>query len=79
MHNCRPETFLIFLVDQPAGLMQCRAGEKTLFESHHHTNFHCNEPFPSISYYFRIPIIFDFLDFHCPTEVMAVRTIIFPV
>jgi hypothetical protein len=34
--------------------------------------------FPSISYYFHIPIIFDYLDFHCPTEV-AVGTIIFPV
>ena len=35
--------------------------------------------FPSISYYFHIPIIFDYLDFHCPTEVMAVGTIIFLV
>ena len=35
--------------------------------------------FPSISYHFRIPIIFDYLDFHCPTEVLAVGTIIFPV
>ena len=25
-----------------------------------------HEYFPSISYYFHIPIIFDFLDFHCP-------------
>ena len=35
--------------------------------------------FPSISDYFHIPIIFDYLDFHCPTEVLAVGTIIFPV
>ena len=35
--------------------------------------------FPSVSYYFHIPIIFDYLDIHCPTEVMAVGTIIFPV
>ena len=35
--------------------------------------------FLSISYYFHIPIIFDYLDIHCPTEVMAVGTIIFPV
>ena len=35
--------------------------------------------FPSISYYFHIPIIFDYLDIHCPTEVLAVGTIIFPV
>ena len=32
--------------------------------------------FPSISNYFRIPIIFNFLDFHCPT-VLAVGTIFF--
>ena len=24
--------------------------------------------FPSISYYFYIPKIFDYLEFHCPTE-----------
>ena len=40
---------------------------------------YCKVSFPSISYYFHIPIIFDFLDIHCPTEVMAVGTIIFPV
>ena len=34
--------------------------------------------FPSISYHFRIPIIFDYLEFHCPTEVLAVGTIFFP-
>jgi hypothetical protein len=38
-----------------------------------------NLNFPSISYYFHIPIIFDYLDIHCPTEVMSVGTIIFPV
>ena len=38
-----------------------------------------NINFPSISYYFHIPIIFDYLDIHCPTEVMAVGTMIFPV
>ena len=35
--------------------------------------------FPSISYYFHIPIIFDYLNIHCPAEVMAVGTINFPV
>ena len=40
---------------------------------------YCKVSFPSISYYFHIPIIFDYLDIHCPTEVMAVGTIIFPV
>ena len=34
--------------------------------------------FPSISDYFHIPIIFDYLDIHCPTDVMTVGTIFFP-
>ena len=36
-------------------------------------------PFPSISDYFYIPIIFDHFNIHCPTEAMVVGTIFFPV
>ena len=33
--------------------------------------------FPSISYYFYIPIIFDYLEFHCPTEAMKLGQFFF--
>ena len=42
-------------------------------------NFGNKIPFLSISYHFHTSKFFDYLDFHCPTRVLAVGATIFPV